>query len=58
LDCICSTGAGEANESFVTSTSDCGANVKIGVRANSTVQWTDRGIAHSISVIETLYDWR
>jgi len=56
LDCICYNGT---TESFASSGSSCtGSNVKIGVRINSTVQWLDKGANHSISVVETIYDWR
>lgn len=58
LDPICSTGSNESNELIVTSGSNCGANVKIGVRITSLVRWIDRGTTHSVSAIETIYDWR
>jgi len=53
LDSIC------LDETVATSGASClPANYKIGVRVTSLVQWVDHAATHSISVIETIYDWR
>ncbi len=36
----------------------CAAGTKKGVRVESKVQWTRKGIAKSVTVYDDLYDWR
>jgi len=55
LDPICYNGT---TETTVTSGSCTGSFIKIGVRITSTVQWLIRGVAHNVSAVETIYDWR
>ena len=56
LDPICSDGT---TETTVTSGSTCPAlNTKVGVRVTSMVQWSDKGVNHNITAMETIYDWR
>jgi hypothetical protein len=56
LDSICYDGA---TETIVTSGSSCSVSPgKIGVRVTSTVQWAEKNGNHTLSVVETLYDWR
>lgn len=56
LDPICFDGS---NETTVTSGSSCVSSPgKIGIRVTSTVQWKEKNGDHSISAVETIYDWR
>ncbi len=53
IDSIC------LDETIAVSGASCSAaNYKIGVRVNSTVQWVDHNYNHSLSIVETIYDWR
>lgn len=59
LDPICYDAAANPKETTVVSGSSCsGTTTKIGMRVTSLVQWSDRGMKHNVSVIETLYDWK
>lgn len=54
-DPICYDGT---TETVITSGTCSGAPGKIGVRVTSLVRWTEKNGNHTISVVETLYDWR
>jgi hypothetical protein len=56
LDRICYDGS---TEWVVTSNTACsGVPGKIGIRVTSTVQWKEHNGNHSISAVESIYDWR
>ncbi len=56
VDPLCDNGTG--SYAIVTSGSDCGANLKVGIRVTSTVQWATGGAAKTMSVEERMFDWR
>ena len=55
-DLICYDGA---SETYAASGATCsGSPGKIGLRITSLVQWQEHNGMHSISEVETIYDWR